>query len=616
MVTNIYARTPDEACAALAQINWFVVAIDTETNFIDENNRYDNLVGKGYSVSDGRTVVYVDLFDQPQGCKVLGEFLKRTNTIIGHNIIYDAKILHKYGVDIRDKEWFDTMVAQHLIDEESEKGLKVLAKKYLDVEETMSFKDAVKDGYHTEKFYQYASNDALWTWQLAHVLKNKLQEDEVVDLFRNVEMPFLKVLMDMEMNGILVDQEKVKTITAQLKTELLNTTKKMYEILGTPYSLQHTIFGEPSIVGSINFNSPAQLAEILHGKLGLPVIQRSKKTDAPSAGKVTMAALKGKHEFVTELEKYKIISKLLSAFFDPMPAMIENDGRVRPHFKDTGTVTGRLSCQSPNIQQLPKVNEAFPVNTRSCFIASPGKTLIAADYSQQELRIMTELSQDANLIRILNNKGDLHLINANLVFNLGIPEEKLYEEHPEYRSIRKEYAKDRDKGKVFSFGIPYGMGAHKLSRDFDVTVEEAEVLLGNFFKGFPELESAIQKTHETVAQELSVRTFAGRKRHFREDDRGQVDFKSLRQSFNFLIQSYGADLIRMACIKVYDYAQKHPEYGIKLLITVHDEIVLECYDEYAKQVSEDTVELMKSCANMVVPLVAEASLAKDYGSAK
>ena len=615
--TRIVAKNGNDAGAGLAQLEWNVVSLDTETTALE----YDKLEAIGYSVTDGKTVVYVDLNDQPQGLRILGEFLKRTKTVIMHNAVFDAKVLYKYGVKIDGIEWFDTLVASHLIDENrvdrriggKGHGLKTLATEFLDADPVL-FEDAEAAGVHSEKFYEYAQNDALWTWELAHIFRVGLEEQELVPLFRDIEMPFLKTLLEMELNGIQIDQAVLMETTEKLRDKIQHMHIDLHKLAQVPYQIQMSLTGEMAVVSDTNFNSTKQLLGVFN-KLGLEVTETT-KTGNLSVGKTTLSKLKDKHPFVAALDEYRAANKLLTAFFEPLPQFIDRDGRVRPNFRDTGTVTGRLSCDKPNLQQLPKENKKLGIQVRSVFVAPPGKKLIACDYSQQELRIMTELSRDPALIKVILEDGDLHLINANTVFNLGIPEEKLYASHPEFDAIKKKHKKDRDKGKVFSFGIPYGMGPHKLARDFNVSMDEAENLLANFFAGFPALEQAIKETHKQVQSNLYVTTYTGRRRHFKLDERGRLDGKSLRQSFNFLIQSYGADLIRKACIKISDYAKKHPEYGVKLLITVHDEVVLEAWEIHAEKVAKDVEQLMESCADMVVPLKAEASVGDNYGQIK
>lgn len=892
-------HTIEEATEFLKDFNGACYALDTETDSLD----WVEQKVIGISICDGKKTAY---FTDPA---VFSAVIVPTKPMlmIMHNATFDIKALCKgyYPFYTTNPEVFDTMVADHLIDENRGHGLKDLARDILGKDVTR-YDEASKHGTNTQEFYEYAMNDAEWTWELAQWQKEHLKEQGLDKLFREIEMPFIKVLARMEMSGIRVDLERVDTIKRELETLSTDLTTKMLNDLGEKYDLQGTFDGGIIIKSRYNFNSTHDLNHILFEKLGLkPVV--TTKTGGNSTGSATISALRHEHPFVDTLYKYKIVRKLLSAFFEPLPDMVDDDGRVRPHYHDTGTVTGRLSASKPNCldestealtrrgwvcgydlretdevavydtdgsvrfekpsdkiytldhdglysfsnehlsiratrehrhllrhrktkkslvtnsptfpsdyqiihagtllselktpaliqrlavaiqadayltpefvdfkftkkrkydrlieilsdsnitwrdysnkvayrvyirmsdipatiyslltpkkewcfdldqdlsplvhelrywdglstrdygewycsiipenvnmvqaaitlcgyrvlrspdgvrlsvtgrdyslttnvekkflpgthsvwcltvstgffivrrngkpwvtgncQQLPKVRKDLPIDTRSCFIATEGKTMIAIDYSQQELRIAAELCRDENFIRILANDGDLHLANANSVFNLGISPEALYSSNPEYEIVKKKYKRERDKGKVFSFGILYGMGPHKLSRDFNVSLEEAERMLANYFDGYPSLREAISRVHKEAEENLYVTTLAGRRRHFSKTD-GRLDFKSLRQSFNFLIQSFGADIIRRACIRIQDYADKHPDLGITLLMTVHDEVVLEANTEWAGFVAEKCRSIMEGCAQLVVPLRAEASTGSSYGACK
>jgi DNA polymerase-1 len=619
LVKRVVTRTLEEYREATRRLNRHVIALDTET---DRANGLNWIKAEliGFSVCDGKTAIYHEGLDY----LVLNELmiqLEDVKLLIMHNAVYDLKILCKYGIN-PSCEIFDTMVASHLLDENRVDkrvggrghGLKVLAQEYLGADIT-KYKEAEEAGVHSAVFHEYAQNDAIYTYQLCNIFKGKMEDEGVVDLFRNIEMPFLRTLAKMEMNGVLVDKSKLKAMEAKGKARLTELEQEMLIEIGEKFETQYTFPDGMVISSKVNFGSNKQVADIITKRLGLEISETTKK-GALSVGKRTLTALSKKNKFVALLNDYRKLQKLLNAFVVTMPKFIDPDGRIRPSFHNTGTVTGRLSSSKPNFQQLPQAGRDT-LGVRSCLIAPQGKKLIALDYNQQELRVMAELSHDEKLIDIIIHDGDLHLINANVVFNLGIPNEYLYKSHPEYEGVAKKYKADRDKGKVFSFGIPYGMGENKLSKDFGVSVEEAKTLLGNFFEGFPELERAIKETHETATKELRVSTFTGRSRHFQLNQWGQLDSKSQRQSFNFLIQSFGADLIRISCVNIQQLADAHPEYEIKILMTVHDEIVVECAHRYAELVAQLCKDKMEQAWDLeTVPLVAAYGIGSDYADAK
>jgi DNA polymerase-1 len=598
-------RKAIQSLIELNDISWDTISLDTETTSLKWFNQDIELI----SICDGNTAV---VFSKEIFLQAWDDIKDKINIIIGHNIGFDAKALLNIGINIFDKEWVDTMIMAHLINENGNKGLKDLAQEHLG--KTVKSYNEVKD--NKEEFLEYSLNDAIYTYELAVLFKQQLVNDKLDKLFKLIEMPFIKVLAEMEMNGVLIDIERVNNIKEELTETIRDLEIEMLGILKEPYDIQYTLDGGIYVISSINFNSNDQLADILFNKLGLEPIKET-GTGKQSTGRETIQALKDSHPFVEKLFKYKAAQKLLNAFFEPMLGYVDPDGRIRPHFNDIGTVTGRLSCSDPNLQQLPKNNKELDIDTRSCFIAPPGKTLVTIDYSQQELRIMAELSKDEHLIKIINEGGDLHLINANNVFDLGILEEKLYNNHPEYNQVKEAYKKEREGGKTFSFGIAYGMGIHKLSRDFKVSLDKAQVMLDKFFDGFPELRKSIQRIHAQAEKELYVSTYTGRRRRFTYNQWGKLEGKALRQSFNFLIQSLGADIIRNACIKLSKFAKENPQYGIKLIMTVHDEIVLECYEQHAKEVATISEQLLESCApSFVCPLKAESGIGGNYGTAK
>ena len=607
-----------EVVEAFNTFNFKVFSLDVETN---DTVRYDVLKLTVISLYDGKNSIYIDI--NPGTLEYVRTYFKAfvnnpSNLVICHNITFDMKVLHKYNISLEDCEYFDTLVAVHLIDENLvDKRLKTLAKTILG-KEVIYYDDIKGDKDITNpKFIEYALNDTIFTYELAVIYKKLLFEQGMTKLFREIEMPFLKVLMHIEVNGILVDKEKIEETTKKLLQKKIDLECSMYDLLGIKYSLQTNLMtGDVVPISNINLNSNVDISHILFDTLELEIVETSKKTGKASTGKRTINTLKSKHEFVQLLDTYKLICKLLSSFFEPLPEFIDSDGRVRPGYRDTGTVTGRLSSNNPNIQQLPKINKKFPVNTRECFIVPTGKKIITVDYSQQELRIAAELTKDKALIEVLENDGDLHLINANNVFNLGIPKEHLFKSYPGFEKLKDEKKADRDKGKIFSFGIMYGMGKHKLSKDFNVSLEEAEVMLENYFKGFPEMKETIDEVHKSAEEDLYVTTLYGRRRHFQRNQWNKLDDKSLRQSFNFLIQSVGADLIRLSLIKVYDFAKKNPKYGILPIMTVHDELSVEVNEQYAAEVLGIIEQLMESCADFVVPLKAEGHLGNSYGEVK
>jgi len=616
METSI-CKNPEEAASLLREMVYF--SFDIETSSLD----YYTAELEGISFCDGNKVVYLDLLKISQDLfkdmlNVIRTAFINAKKIIAHNIVFDLKILKKFGVDVpEDTKLFCTLVADHLIDENREHGLKFLAQEVLDEEETVSYQEASKDKSST-KWYNYVCNDAKWTWKLHEIHLKELQEQNLFDLFFNIEMPFQRVLVDMMVNGILVDKDELTMTKIKLEKLIENLTIEMCEILKEPYEIQVSLLNESKIITKTNFNSSLQLSKILFERLGLPVIEKT-PGGAPSVGKKTINDLGDKHEFVKILKDYKEAQKLLNSFFSPLVDFIDDDGRVRPNFRDTGTATGRLSCNSPNLQQLPKENKDLSIDTRRCFIATPGYKMIACDYSGQELRVLTQLTQSQNMIDTFNKGKDMHLSTANDFFNLNIPEEGLYDGTEEHDTYKKKFKAERNKAKIINFGMAYGKGAYGFSKDFGITEEEAQEILDRYFAALPKVKAAIDQAHGDVKTKGFVTSMAGRRRRFKAKEIGDYSFypkKAFRQAFNFLIQGYSADMIRKAANSVRKKSLAHPEWDLRPLMTVHDEIVYEVKEQYVDEAASMIKEKFESADEFVIPIIADVDIGNNYSEAK
>ncbi len=297
--------------------------------------------------------------------------------------------------------------------------------------------------------------------------------------------------------------------------------------------------------------------------------------------------------------------------------MVEIDGRVRPNFKDTGTKTGRLSCNNPNLQQLPKVNKEFPIDTRKCFTVPNGHKMITCDYSGQELRVLAQITGDPALIDTFNKGKDMHLSTANDFFNLGIDEEDLYEGSPKIEDLKEFYKDERNKAKTINFGMAYGKGAYGFSQDFNISEEEAQDILDKYFAALPKVKKAIDTCHKNVTEQGWVETMTGRRRHFSKIEKnGWTGYpkKAYRESFNFLIQGFSADMIRIAMNRVYEKAP--PEWGLKAIATVHDEAVYKVRDEHVEAAKVFIKEQFEKAVNFCIPVVADVGVGTTYSEAK
>jgi len=613
--------TPNEIEQFFENFNNEVFSFDTETTSLV----YSEIKLEGISFCDGDNNAYIVLQGRDSKGNILfkNEFkksiidylrgiFKKAKILIGHNIVYDLKVMHKYGIPFEHCELYCTMIADHLLDETRPHGLKDLAKQFLGVEIT-----EYSNATFTSKFFEYAMNDALWTWQLCTLQKPLLQEQGLLKLFRDIEMPFQKVLVDMAVNGITVDKERVEKTTKEVKQKVEDLTVQMLEHIKEPYSMQVTLTGDSNVISKINFNSPAQLSDLLFTRLGLDVVERT-PSGQPSVGRKTIAIYK-KHPFVELLNKYKIASKLLHAFFEPMLDFVEADGKVRPSFKDTGTVTGRLSCSKPNLQQLPKVNKDMPIDTRQCFVADRGYKMVTCDFSGQELRVLTQITQEPVLIDTFNSGKDMHLATANDFFDLGIPEECLYTYNDKFDMYKDKFKNERDKAKIVNFGMAYGKGAYGFSQDFGISEEEAQKILDKYFAALPAVKKAIEECHNQVRKTGYVTSLTGRRRRFNAKEFNGNKFypnSAFRQSFNFLIQGFSADMIRIAMTKVREMAKNYPQWGLKTIFTVHDEAGYLIKENYVNEASEKIKETFENAVNFCIPVIADIGIGDDYSESK
>lgn len=580
-------QTKEEWEKVKIDFNWKCFSFDTETTSLD----YYSQEMIGMSFCDGNITFYTPYKDYI--LKDLKILISKDCSILAHNIVFDAKVLHKYNVSIFNSQWIDTMVMSHLLNENEEHGLKYLANKYLGVD-IKEWKDITKNT-DSEEYMEYALNDAEWTWLLAQEFKQKIIDEDLFMLFSKIEMPFLRCLFLMEITGIKVDKERIDITTKELKKVIIDLEIQMLDSLNEPYEYAYDLFGEFKIKSKLNFNSSIQLAKIIKERLGLDIEEKT-ESGKESVGKVTIKKLKEQHEFVKLLDKYKAAQKLLSAFFEPMPDYIDEDGRIRPSFKDIGAKTGRLSCHSPNLQQLPKKNENFDeVDVRSCFVASEGYVMIAGDYSGQELRVLAQVTDDNGLIDAFNSGKDFHQETAD------------------------KFGVSRTKAKAINFGVAYRKSAYGFAKDWGTTEEEAQEFLDKYFEQFPNVLRKMSDTDKFLNSNDYVKSLTGRRRRFEKVTKNNWTGHlrgSYRQAFNFLVQGFSADMMRIACVKVMNLGLRNKEWGLKMLMTVHDELVVEVKEEYKDIALVGIKEVMESAVKFKVPVIADVKYGKNYSECK
>jgi len=532
--------------------------------------------------------------------------------LIFHNAPFDLKVLHKVGCRDITPHIFCTMTASHLLNENSPVGLKYLARKHLNEINTKTYEQASRRGFDTPEFIEYATNDAIWTWKLYEIFNKKLYQQKLDRLFYDIEMPFQFVLMDLDINGVLFDLDEIDRLSAKVSKDICEMEYELRDLAGIKYQTQGNLFtDEKELLSGVNLRSSKDLVKIIQDKLGLDIEERT-ATGNPSVGKASLLKLQGKHEFIDLLKKYKIATKLYQGFLKPFPKFVDIDGRVHAGFHNCVARTGRLSCSEPNLQQSPKERKEYPVDYRGTIIAPEGKSLIVADYSGQELRVLAQISKDPGLIDAFKNDKDIHLETANRSFDLNIPDEQLYTKHPNYSNLKKKYKKERDITKnTVVFPIIYGTTAIGVAKSRGVSEKVAQGYIDDFLNLYPLVREAIETCGTFLKYHRYVYTISKRRRRLYE-----LTAKSFRQAFNFLIQGYSADMVRCAANKVRNLGLAYPEWDLKLVLIVHDELVLEVKDEYIEVAKQAVKEAMESAVKMCVPLIVDIGSGKRYSDAK
>jgi DNA polymerase-1 len=587
----------EECMEAFNDFNFKLFALDVETN---DSLKQDTLELTAISLYDGEHNYYIDITKDIL-IYIVSYFNKvvnnGNNTIMFWNSTFDTRVLYKYGISLEDSKWADIQVFHHLLYEDIKaNGLKDITKEFLNYKVVKLDDISLPHNISNPQFVEYTLNDTVFTYELGQFFRPQIKEQGLMQLYKDIEEPFLKVLMHMEINGILVDKQKVEDTTKDLIKLKKNLEIEMYTILGIRYELQANLLtGDVDVVCGLNLNSSQVLQKILFEELKLEVFETSKKTGKASTGKATIVKLKSSHEFVELLDKYRKVQKLLSAFYEPLPDHIQLDGRVRPSYRDTGTTTGRLSCSNPNIQQLPKDNKELGINVRSCFIATPGYKMISCDYSGQELRVLAEVTQDMGLIDAFNSGKDFHQETAD---KFGIT---------------------RNKAKAINFGVAYRKQAYGFAKDWGCSEEEAQEFLDRYFQQFPDVKKTMEDTDNFLKRNGYVVSMFNRRRRFKKSTDGKNFYylrKDMREAFNFLVQSPSADMIRMAAVATYKLGQDNPVWDLKIISTIHDELNFEVKEQYAEESKNKIKECFANIVKFKVPMVSDANVGNNMGELK
>ena len=573
-------------------------ALDTETDNLDYMAA--NLVGISFALENGEAAylpLQLDYLGAPKtlekttALSLLKPVLENPSIQkVGQNFKYDLTIFARNGIDVQGVA-FDTMLESYVLNSTGRHNMDDLAKRYLG-HQTISFEEIAGKGKNQltfnqiplEKAAEYAAEDADVTMKLQQVLWEKLSKEPSLEkLFKEMELPLLGVLSRMERRGVLIDSDALFLQSNEIANRLSELEEQAYVLAGQPFNLAST----------------KQLQEILFDKLGLPVIQKTPK-GAPSTNEEVLEELAFSHELPKVLVEHRGLSKLKSTYTDKLPQMVNpQTGRVHTSYHQAVTATGRLSSSDPNLQNIPIRNEEGR-RIRQAFIAREGFTVVAADYSQIELRIMAHLSQDQGLINAFTQGKDIHRSTAAEIFGVALDEVT---------------SEQRRNAKAINFGLIYGMSAFGLSRQLGIGRADAQSYMDLYFKRYPGVQTFMHDIREKAKAQGYVETLFDRRLYLPDinSSNGMRRKAAERVAINAPMQGTAADIIKRAMIQLDQKLQNDPD--IAMIMQVHDELVFEVRSEKVAFYSELIKTQMESAADLVVPLIVEVGQGTNWDEA-
>lgn len=567
------------------------VCFDTETTSLNEMEA--ELVGMSFSYKKG-LAYYVPLSENRdealQTIEIFKPFFEKESILkVAHNLKFDYKILRLYGVEIKGN-LFDTMIAHYLLNPEGRHGMDYLSEIYLNYQPVSIETIIGKKGKNQLSFREadlqtqtsYAAEDADVTFQLYQIFAPQLKKENLEDLFYKVEMPLMEVLAKMELEGVSLDEAWLKQESIDLENDLKQLETKIFELCGEEF----------------NMNSPRQLGEILFEKMQLDPKAKKTKTGQYATSEDILQKMVSKHEIIPHILEYRTYQKLKSTYVDALPAQIDKDDhRVHTNFSQTTAATGRLASVNPNLQNIP-IRTLRGQQIRGAFVAAEGKKIISADYSQIELRLIAEISDETNMIQAFQNGEDIHASTASKLF--GIPLEEVTKTQ-------------RSQAKTVNFGIVYGQSAFALAEQTGLSRSEAKQMIDAYYETYPKLkEWMTEQVHK--AREIGyVVTVLGRKRHLKDINSNNfvVRGHAERNAVNAPIQGSAADIIKIAMINI-DRKLDEENLETKMLLQVHDELLFESPVEEVQTATELIRTQMESAFETRVPLVVEVGVGKNW----
>jgi DNA polymerase-1 len=566
---------------------------DTETTGLDPLTA--EIVGLAISYKSHEAFYIPFPAERNEATKLFIEFKpvleNKTIRKIGQNIKYDISILKQYGIEVRG-EIFDTMIAHYLMQPDLRHNLNFLSEQYLgykpiSIEELIGKKGAKQGSMRdvpAEKITNYACEDADLTYQLKEIFEKELEKNYLDNLSATMEMPLIPVLADMEQTGIKIDTNALNEFAKELNKELIKTEEKIIEQAGIYF----------------NISSPKQLGEILFDKMKLDPNAKKTKTKQYSTSEETLQKLLDKHPIVGDVLEFRSLKKLLSTYVEALPKLInEKTGKIHTTYQQAVASTGRLSSKNPNLQNIP-IREERGREIRKAFIPSDKEhVLLAADYSQIELRVMAHMSQDTNMIEAFNKNEDIHTSTAAKIFHV--------------ENIDDVSSDQRRKAKTANFGIIYGISAFGLSQRLGVPRTEAKQLIDDYFEGFPKVKEYMDKSIAKAREKGYVETMLGRKNMLKDINSRNAIVRGVseRYAINAPIQGSAADIIKLAMIDIFDEMQEK-NYKSKMILQVHDELIFDVHKPELEEIKNLVRTKMEGAVKLSIPLTVDVGTGDNW----
>ena len=568
-----------------------ILSLDTETT--STNAMEAELVGLSFSVASHQAFYVPIPADREQAIKIVNLFKpayeNETILKIGQNIKYDMEVLSRYGIELKG-DLFDTMIAHYLLQPELRHNMDYMAEVYLRYQ-TVHIEELIGPRGKNQKnmrdlapndIYEYACEDADITLQLKNILEPKLKEREVDQLFYEMEMPLVRVLTEMEMNGVRIDTKALQEVSESF-------TKRMNDL----EAQIHQLAGE-----SFNVSSPKQVGDILFEKLQIAEKPKKTKTGQFVTSEEELQKYATGNEIVTLILDYRGLKKLLGTYVDALPKLINpQTGHIHTSFNQTVTATGRLSSSDPNLQNIPVRGEDGK-EIRKCFIPEDGCLFFSADYSQIELRVMAHLSGDKHMIEAFQEGYDIHAATAAKIYG------------KEMKDVTRD---ERTKAKRANFGIIYGITVFGLAERLGIDRGEAKQLIDGYFTTFPQVQTYMEQAKDTAREKGYVETFFHRRRYLPDINSQNATVRGFaeRNAINAPIQGSAADIIKVAMIRIYERF-KRENIQSKMILQVHDELNFSVLPSEKERVERIVLEEMQNAYQLKVPLVADAGWGQNW----